>query len=429
MEIPLNKKKVINKIKALALELEVNPSQITKKIFLENTTITDWQLRKIGGFDLIKKANFPHLEKDLASIRESQEESSYINKLEKTLADRQLFEQRLIEAVKNQIKPIKAFNPPVYKHKKGALHRELVMMLNDTHYGLLVDPDEIGETNKYGWTEACRRTAKVVQEALDYKTESRSEVKSLHLILNGDLVQGIIHGLTTRGAELSVFHATGAIHILTHVIHNLAKEFKKVQVHGNSGNHSDSPHKREGGSRVIQEKFDNVENIIFYALSAAFKNVDHVTFNFPKTPYVSFQLPAGRALASHGDTIFGKALGNPGTSINVKRLSEEIRKFNAGEIIKGRPPVKLILFGHTHSFAHFITSEGVEVYVAPSLSGVDPFAHSLNINTNIVGQTIFESTPHFILGDSRLIRLLDADSDSNLDKLIPTYNNSLKWQK
>lgn len=429
MVIPLTKKKVVNKIKALALELEVQPSQITKKIFLENTTITDWELRKVGGYDLIKKANFPCAEKDLASIRESQEESSYINKLEKTLSDRKLFEDRLIEAVKNQIKPIKSFKPPVYKHKKGTLHRELVMMLNDTHYGLIVDPDEIGETNKYGWLEACRRTAKVVQEALDYKTESRSEVKSLHLILNGDLVQGIIHGLTTRGAELNVFHATGAIHILTHVIHNLAKEFKEVHVHGNSGNHSDSPHKREGGSRVIQEKFDNVENIIFYALSTAFKDVNHVTFNFPKTPYVSFELPAGRALASHGDTIFGKALGNPGTSINVKRLGEEIRKFNAGEIIKGRAPVKLLLFGHTHSFAHFITSEGVEVYVAPSLSGVDSFAHSLNINTNIVGQTIFESTPSFILGDSRLIRLLDADSDSNLDKLIPTYTNTLKWQK
>jgi hypothetical protein len=429
MDIPLTKKKVVNKIKALALELEVHPSQVTKKFFIENTNITDWELRKVGGYDLIKKANFPCPDKDLASIMESKEEASYINKLEKVLANRKLFEDRLVEAVKNQIRPIKSFKPPVYKHKKGLLHRELVMMLNDTHYGLLVDPEEIGDTNRYGWSEACRRTAKVIQETLDYKPNSRNEVRRLHLVLNGDLVQGIIHGLTTRGAELSVFHATGAIHILTHVIHNLAKEFKEVCVHGNSGNHSDSPHKREGGSRVIQEKFDNVENIIFYALSAAFKDIKHVRFNFPKTPYVSFDLPAGRALASHGDTIFGKALGNPGTSINVKRLSEEIRKFNAGEIIKGRSPVKLILFGHTHSFAHFITSEGVEVYVAPSLSGVDPFAHSLNINTNIVGQTIFESTPHFILGDSRLIRLLDADNDSKLDKLIPIYKNDLKWQK
>jgi len=34
-----------------------------------------------------------------------------------------------------------------------------------------------------------------------------------------------------------------------------------------------------------------------------------------------------------------------------------------------------VLFGHTHSYAHFITNDGVEIYNAPSLSGLDAYAH------------------------------------------------------
>ena len=136
------------------------------------------------------------------------------------------------------------------------------------------------------------------------------------------------------------------------------------------------------------------------------------------------------AVVAHGDTLFSRALGNPGTSINVKSLSNEIRAWNAAEVSRGRAPVKLLLFGHVHSYAHFITADGVEVYIAPSLSGTDAYSHgAFNANTNLVGQVVFESTPNFIMGDSRLIRLNSADKDASLDRLIPIYENSLKWKK
>jgi hypothetical protein len=108
-------------------------------------------------------------------------------------------------------------------------------------------------------------------------------------------------------------------------------------------------------------------------------------------------------------------------------MSEAIRDFNAGEISKGNKPVKLMLFGHVHTFAHFITNDGVEVYVSPSLVGLDAFAHSLTINNNFLAQPIFESTKDFILGDSRLIRLNAADNDNSLDKIIPVYEKELKY--
>jgi hypothetical protein len=121
----------------------------------------------------------------------------------------------------------------------------------------------------------------------------------------------------------------------------------------------------------------------------------------------------------HGHNIFSKALGNIGRSINVKGLTEAIRDFNAGEIAKGNKPIKLLLLGHVHNFGHFVNVDGVEVVIAPSLSGLDTFAHGLTINSSLAGQVVFESTSKYVLGDMRLIRVHEADKDSSLDAIIP----------
>jgi hypothetical protein len=218
------------------------------------------------------------------------------------------------------------------------------------------------------------------------------------------------------------------VHILSNAIEYLRQDFALINVYGIAGNHDRLTHK-EHGKRAINEIYDSFANIGFYALSAIFKNAKDVTFDFPKTPYVFMNLPAGRAMVAHGDHVFSKGLGNVGKSINVAGLTNAIRDFNNGEIAKGSKPIKLLLLGHVHCFAHFITVDGVEVYVAPSLSGIDAFAHSLTINNNVSAQVVFESTPKFILGDSRLIRLHEADLDSSLDAIIPVYNKDLKCLK
>ena len=225
-----------------------------------------------------------------------------------------------------------------------------------------------------------------------------------------------------------VHQVNAAVHIFTHAISYLAQSYQTIEVHGIAGNHDRVIHK-DGGKRPVGEVYDSYANIIFFALSTAFRNSKQISFNFPKTAYGFMNLPAGRAMFAHGDHIFSSALGNPGKSINVKSLTEAIRLFNMGEVSKGNEPVKLLLFGHVHTYAHFITSDGVEVYVSPSLVGLDAFAHSLTINNNFIAQPVFESTKDFILGDSRLIRLNSADQDPELDKIIPVYSKELKWTK
>lgn len=420
-------KEIVKKIQAIAKDSKVPPSKITLTN-LNRNGVSERQLNKYGGLNAIKKAHFPNTEKDLKVAKQLLNDTKYVNQLESKLGDRLIFQEQMLAVLNAKIKPLPKINPPKITKINKSEQIEIVGMLNDTHIGVIIDKEEIGGINEFDFKQACRRFAFYVKQAINYKKHKRKNVTKLHLILNGDLIAGLIHGLDTKGIHLMVHQVNAAVHIFTHVISTLAKEYAAVEVHGIAGNHDRSVHKNHG-KRAVSEVYDSYSNLIFYSLSTAFRNSNQIHFNFPKTAYGMFNLPAGRAMYAHGDHIFSSAMGNPGKAINVGALTAAIRNFNAGEIQKGHKPVKLVLLGHVHVFAHFITTDGVEVYISPSLSGLDTFAHSLSINSNFVAQPIFESTKDFILGDCRLIRLHVADDDKELDRIIPTYNKELKWRK
>lgn len=375
------------------------------------------------------KQELSRLLQQVAKHQAAETKKSYTSKLEKMLADKVSFQEELKELVQEMLPPT-FLQKNTFKAKgRGPSERELVVMLNDTHYGLIVDPDEVNGLNSYGWKEACRRTALVIQQAITYKPHNKNKISKVNLVICGDTISGIIHGLATKQQDLLTHQLNGAVHIFSHAISLLMNAYPKAQIHvtGISGNHGDMPHKREG-NRVVTEKYDSYENIVFYSLSWAFNRCSQVTFNFPKTPYAFLNLPGGRALVCHGDVLFSKSLGNPGKNLNIKGLSEEIHKFSLGETKRGRKPIDLVLLGHVHVFVNFKTFQGTEIFVSPSLSGVDGYAHSLNINDNLTGQVIFESTEDHVIGDRRLVEVTRADKDKSLDKLIPTFKRTLAKQ-
>jgi len=392
--------------------------------------ITDYALKRSAGLTAIKRAYFPLGDKDLAGIQKTKNEANYISKLETSLGKTLNFRDELKNAIDNLVVPVKLPKAqPLKYNKKTGIKREVVVMLNDTHYGLIVPTKEVGGVNSYGWKEACRRTAYLAQQVADYKIEKRADVERLHIVLNGDLLQGTIHDLTARTMELLSYQQNGAIHILTHFISYCSQFYKNITVSCLSGNHDDGMHRREHGNRVTSHKFDSNLAPVFFALSAAFRNEKRIDFNIPEAMFAEINLPAGRCLVTHGDTMFSKQLGNPGKSLNTDSLGAAINKFNYGEITINKPPFKLCLFGHTHCEAQFTTFDGTKVFIAPSLSGIDIYAKSLAINNNQIGQVIFESTKNHIFGDARIVKLNDVDDKKELDKIIPIYNNSLIWQK
>lgn len=420
--------KVIDAIKACAEDLGISPSLVTQpKLLAKDYGVTEWEIRKLGGLDLVKKANFPFEESALGEIHKAKKEKSYIAKLEKSLGEKIVTEELLADHFAKLELPKLSKSKVVPSATKKPRH--VVVSLNDCHYGAVIDPEEVGGVNSFGWSEACRRTALLAKQVAEFKIQTRDEVECLHVIFNGDMLQGIIHDLTARNSDLLAMQQNGTLHILGNFLNYVKQFYPKVEVYATNGNHENSLHRREGGHRVTTHIYDSYLTPIYYGLTAMFHSDPNINFNLSKGLYVDCMLPAGRLLITHGDVLFSKQLGNPGTSINVKNLGEAVSKFNAGEVSMGKERIKMILFGHTHVFANFKTFDGVNIYIAPSLSGIDNFAASLALNHNNVGQVIWESTADHIFSDSRLVDLLEADQDKTLDKIIPVYNRGLKWQK
>jgi predicted phosphodiesterase len=141
----------------------------------------------------------------------------------------------------------------------------------------------------------------------------------------------------------------------------------------------------------------------------------------------AYALPAGRAIATHGHIMFSRQLGNPGTSVNTKLIGQAISDLNESERRVGREEVKLVLLGHTHCYFDIIAKNGVRVLNAPSLSGIDSYAFGIGIRNNLTGQVVFESTKDHIIGDLRLIKVGEADNNSEMDKVIKPYDYELVY--
>lgn len=423
-------KELVADIKNVAKKLGVHPQELTRATYLGNTKVVkDWDLRKLATFASVIRSNFPITGKDLASITETKDLGSYIRKLETALGNKELTETHLKDSIERHMKTLKIKAPSNKRPKKSkkGVRSEVVVCLNDTHYGAIIDGEEIGNINNFNWKEACRRTALLAEQVADYKINKRDRVDKLHVVLNGDIIQGVIHGLKDRTQDLLAIQITGATHILIHFLQHVLQFYPKVEVHALNGNHDDALHRRDGG-RILSHKYDSYSQPIFYALSAAFRDNKNISFNIPKTLYTSINLPGGRLLVTHGDTIFSKGIGSTGRNIQVKGMSDSVNRFNAGEVSKGNEPFKAVLLGHVHVHASFTTFDGIEVQIMPSLSGTDGFAHSLGINHNLCKQMIFESTKGHVIGDPRLVDLRNADDMEELDSIIPLYNRGLKWE-
>ncbi len=384
-------------------------------------------LSKRGGINRLR-ALLPDVEKELGDISALKQYRAYTNKLENIAGRKLNLEDEIREVIKGL--NLKVQLPKAVKFKKDAsdtVHN--IAVLNDTHFGLIINPDENGDLNKYDFVEAGRRTALYVLQVAEYKDYKRGQVAKLHLILNGDSLAGIIHGTTTHSQHLMTHQMNATLHILSHAVMYLAQHYNDIEIHCIAGNHDRMIHK-EHGKRPTVEGWDSYTNIAFYALSAIFAKEVRIKFFAPKTPYGFIDLPAGRLCYSHGDSLFSKALGNVGRAINVEKLTQAIRDFNAGEISKGNEPIKMLILAHVHVYGHFITKDGVEVVVVSSMCGTDGIAHTvIGENHSTSAQILFESTKDFIFGDSRLIRLEKADNDESLDSIIPIYSKELVWKK
>jgi hypothetical protein len=229
---------------------------------------------------------------------------------------------------------------------------------------------------------------------------------------------GVIHNQEWFVDLLST-QQVGTIHLLSQFISYLAGHFSSVKVLCSSDNHGRAMHK-SAKDRGTTHKWDNYITPVYVALREAMRyKHKNVSFVIPKTPYVIADIQGHLFFQTHGDTVIN--VGNPGTSLNMRGINEQINRLNSSNL-GGNRHFDAICVGHVHVPTVQLTDSGTNLIINGTLSGADPYAQSIGIFSNNAAQQIFEVTKEHAVGDMRFIKVVAADKDASLDKIIEPYD-------
>ena len=363
---------IVSEMKRVAKLYQVEPFALTQAQFLKETDVKEWQLRKLGGFAGIKKVSFPQQDKALAEIQGGRETASYIRKLEKQLAERQLFEERLTKDVMGAIGKLPLAKIEIPKLIKDKTKRDMTIefMLSDVHYGKLTGGDKPFNLS------ICRARVRHAVSVLLREIEHNKmlfNVERLIIAVIGDIIESYtMHGLESAiGCEFNnpsqVDEAIESIWF--DVVVPLAKTGLTLDFVGVTGNHD----RTEVKKTMNKPGLNQLSYIIYQAIKrlATVAGLKNITFHIPHESFTVLDIYGSPALFEHCDNV-----GAP-----------EKRQFELLMQKRGKQVGKQIHFlrgGHWHEYMCF---DRGRIIINESVSGQDGYSETMGFNSS-AGQTI-----------------------------------------
>jgi len=414
----------VKSMTAISVELEKPICEISKpQFFAKNQeALSEWDIRKAGGFDALKKMNFAP-DDNLEVKYGSRLVRSHINKVEKQYGQSLFYEREILAAVKEALRDSPLVVHPATKLpiKKTKAKRTLIAALSDTHYGSNIAKKEMHGLNEYNWTIAARRTALFMEQIAQFKEPHRKET-DLVLQINGDIIAGLIHN-PEWFVDLLTTQFAGTLNLLSQAISYLAQHFPRVTVYCTPGNHGRSVGKADKG-RASTHKWDSYETMIYISLKEVMaQKHKNVTVIVPESPFIIYKVQGHNVFQSHGDTVVN--VGNPGTSLNMASINNQINRVNSSDLIKTEEMIEILSVGHVHVPTTQTMDNGCALLINGCLSGCDPFAQSIGIFSSNPTQLLVESTEAYAMGDTRMIRVKDADKVERYDAIIRPFKGNL----
>jgi hypothetical protein len=434
-------KEVVAKIKTISEDLGLeHPALLSKAQFFELSKLSEWSLRKIGGYQSVLDTYFPYTDKELKTIELNDQRKAYISKLERKYGKWDLFKDKLTESLTAELSKIKV--EPLVLDKKTTEkylrdhivpspsgdkdNRTIFSVWSDQHFGTNVNKEELGGLNEFNWVIGARRLGMLCEQIASYKIERRNLHEQLVIMLAGDNIGGIIHNQEGPDYDLITHQVNGTLFYYIQAINYLKNFFPSVRVLCQPGNHGRMMHKRSQ-DRALSQKYDSFENIMFYSLSSVFSKDPKVTIETSKAPFIDATVQGHRIWMSHGDTVF--AVGNVGKNIKLEKIEGQIHRRNAEALAKGEKPFELFVSGHVHHPVITQVGPGVRVVINGCLIGTDSFAQSVGIFSSTPTQVIWETTKKHVMGDSRQIFVAEADQNKHFETVIKPFSYELSVVK
>ena len=321
-----------------------------------------------AAFNKVFNANVAKIVGDNTYSAELKEQLDEIYK-----AKRQLFDQRreynkllvsdaradhltekLIEAA--NLVPLQNYSD-MFTFKDNFTEEEAVLCLSDWHYGQVTN----NIWNTYN-TKVCKERVKKLFDKVSNALQEH-KIKTLHIVLLGDFVNGAIHtGCRVASEENTCDQLMHVSEILANFINALSIDVESVNVYSTYGNHA----------RTIQNKddsihADNMERVIPWWLKqrlAKNNKVNIVDSEFYE--FIYFNVCGYNVVCTHGDLDKFKDVGVTINSLFSKKFGTTIDYTFSGDK------------HHLEAFEQF----GIESSLVGSLCGTDEYANNKRLYSN-----------------------------------------------
>lgn len=280
------------------------------------------------------------LEKEKIRVRDQRRK---LSELVRSQARFEQIKEDVIECAKN-IQPNLLGDVIGFSNEKSK--QEAVLTLSDIHYGMRTN----NYVNKYD-TDIVKERFKILLDKTIDVCRINFNVNTLHVLICGDLVAGMIHNQNRLNAREDVIQQIMNVsELIAEFINELAIQIPQVKVYHTVGNHS----------RIFQNKEDsngeNYEYLVKWFLLGRLSKCSNVEFvdNEVNDSLITFKVFDNLIVASHGDK------DNPNT------VQEKLR------VLFDKKPSHIIL-GHYHS-SYEKDFNGTTVVVNGSFCGTDDYA-------------------------------------------------------
>jgi hypothetical protein len=320
-----------------------------------------------------KKVDVPSMQSD----RFSHLENKYWKRKYNELLTQKAYEDRIVELFREALNKPSNFNFKPIPRKKEKTYYDVVLLLSDFHAGEEVSSDEILNLNEFNMDILKDRLEKIFKNTIELcETHNLFDANRINVWMLGDMVSGLIHEELLQGTSVADEVILTSEHLST-MLHDFAKEFKNVNVCGVVGNHG-----RFDKKPYNKKKYSNLDYILYKHVEAKCYDIQNISFNLPKCPYIIESIFDYNFFISHGDT-YTKSAMYPQSG--VKRTSDNIS--NTLSYTQNKY-IHYYCLGHFHNINQFERAGG-KIIMNGSLIGYNEYAFNKNFSFSEPKQVAF----------------------------------------
>lgn len=279
------------------------------------------------------------------------DQRSAFNKVVRERAREEELNDIIIRAVSEGTLPELRYEPSYFPSSVNADGNDLLMSLNDIHYGACVD----NYWCQYNSDICARMMERYLNKIVSIAKTHHSE--NCVVWANGDMISGNIHyQIAVANQENLIQQITGVSELIAQFLAELSRHFREVKFVSVAGNHSRVDRKDRA---IMQERLDDLVEWYLKARMCEFKNVSVGFGDKIDSTMYAIDVRGKTYIGVHGDY-------DPSTQ-NIQALQTMAQR-----------PVYAVLLGHLH---HNATNcvQGIRIVTAGSFLGMDDYCVSKRI--------------------------------------------------